>query len=251
MKDILQSGTNSSVFPTSDAADEIWDDGKEDEDILQSGTNSSVFPTSDAADEIWDDGFFAPVLRRRRHLTGSWRDNCKTLVKRLYHVPGLCSFAWRRWSLRAMGHDIAPLTSLPPRLAGGPGILRVGRETAIASSVSISLHADVTIGSRVAINDGVQLLTGSHDTLDPGWKTFAKPIVIKDYAWIAVCSIILPGVTIGRGAVVGAGSVVGIDIPDYSIVSGNPARQISRRNSALAYSPIRNVAAFEAWLGRE
>lgn len=148
------------------------------------------------------------------------------------------------------GHEIAPLATLPNHLGGGPGILRIGRETAIGASVSIALRADVTIGSRVVISDGVKLMTGSHDPQDPEFKGFAAPIVVKDYAWIATHSLILPGVTIGRGAVVGTGSVVRVDVPDYAIVFGNPARvQAPPRNSALDYSPIRFVALFEAWLG--
>ncbi|MGA7327972.1 MAG: acyltransferase [Rhodomicrobium sp.] len=113
--------------------------------------------------------------------------------------------------------------SVPPIAVGGPGILGIG-ETAILGRVTIAPHADVTIGSRVIINDGVKLLTGSHNTADPRWRTFAEPIVIKDYARIAENAIILPGVTVGRGAVVGAGSVVREDVPDYCIAFGNHAR---------------------------
>jgi len=53
-----------------------------------------------------------------------------------------------------------------------------------------------------------------------------KPIVIKDDAWIGMNVIILKGVTIGRGAVVGAGSVVTNDVPDWTVAAGNPARVV-------------------------
>jgi acetyltransferase-like isoleucine patch superfamily enzyme len=150
------------------------------------------------------------------------------------------------------GHEIAPLTNFPSLPLGGAGKLRIGEESAILGSVTIALHADVHIGSRVVINDGAKLLTGSHHVADHRWRTFDKPIVIKDYAWIAENAIILPGVTIGRGAVVGAGSVVRTDVPDYAICFGNPARVYpTRRPATLHYSPVRQVARFEAWLGSE
>ena len=57
-----------------------------------------------------------------------------------------------------------------------------------------------------------------------------KKIVIKDYAWIGSKSVILPGVTIGENAVVGAGSIVTKDVPDNAIVAGNPAKIIKYIN---------------------
>lgn len=56
----------------------------------------------------------------------------------------------------------------------------------------------------------------------------SAPIVIKDDAWIGMNVIILKGVTIGRGAIVGAGSVVTKDVPDWSVVAGNPARVVKQ-----------------------
>lgn len=216
-----------------------------------SATVDSSEPAADS-NEPAAHGFFFTLWKSRCHPTGSWKLIAKTWLKRIYHAPSLHAYASRRRRLIASGHEIAPLTALPQTFGGGPGILRIGPETAIVGRVTIALHADVSIGSRVVINDGAKLLTGSHNTADPEWKAFAKPIIIKDYAWIAENSIILPGVTIGRGAVVGAGSVVQTDIPDYSIAFGNPARVYPvRRPAALDYNPIRQVAPFEAWLGSE
>ena len=62
---------------------------------------------------------------------------------------------------------------------------------------------------------------------------------------------VLPGVTIGRGAVVGAGAVVSKDVPEYAVAAGNPARvRGGVRPTTLAYSPVRLVALVNAWLGR-
>lgn len=56
--------------------------------------------------------------------------------------------------------------------------------------------------------------------------TDIEPVLVKSFAWIGTRCIILPGVTIGKGSIVGAGSVVTKDVPDYHLVAGNPARVI-------------------------
>ena len=107
----------------------------------------------------------------------------------------------------------------------------------------------MTIGDYVLISDGVDIHdTNAHSTTasirrgDPinvfekmlpmDWsKIESKPVVIEDDAWIGFKSSILKGVTIGRGAIVAAGSVVTKDVPPYVIVAGSPAivvRQLER-----------------------
>lgn len=112
------------------------------------------------------------------------------------------------------------------------------------------MHAPVTIGNCVAINDGCRLLTGTHNVNSPDWELITEPIVVGDYAWLAMGAIILPGVTIGRGAVVGAGAVVAKSVEPLAIVAGNPARKIGERQaSEFSYRPSASFALFEAWLG--
>ncbi len=115
--------------------------------------------------------------------------------------------------------------------------------------ISIALHDEVIIGKNVCINDGVQLLTASHDVTDPEWKHVKAKITIDDYAWIAINAIILPGVYIGKGAVVGAGAVVSKDVAAGSIVVGNPAKPITKtRCEELNYNPCEFLAGNQAWL---
>lgn len=128
--------------------------------------------------------------------------------------------------------------------------LTVGDQTSLGRC-EISLHDAVTIGNCVVINDGAILLTASHSLSDPMWPHKKKPITIGDYAWIATNSIILPGVSIGKGAVVGAGAVVRQDVPEYAVVTGNPSIiQSMHRVKDLTYSPVLLNAPFEAWIGR-
>lgn len=115
--------------------------------------------------------------------------------------------------------------------------------------VEIALHDKVTIGKYVCINDGAIILSASHDVLDPLWRHKKAPISIGDYAWIATNAIILPGVSIGKGAVVGAGAVVSKNVEDYSIVTGNPAKVIDKKRiTKLIYNPCEFLATNNAWL---
>jgi acetyltransferase-like isoleucine patch superfamily enzyme len=115
--------------------------------------------------------------------------------------------------------------------------------------VEIALHDKVTIGKYVCINDGVVILSASHDVLDPLWRHKKAPVFIGDYAWIATNAIILPGVSIGKGAVVGAGAVVSKNVNNYTIVTGNPAKEIEKkRTDVLNYNPCEFLATNNAWL---
>ena len=87
----------------------------------------------------------------------------------------------------------------------------------------------VRIGDHTMIGPNVQIYTAAHDlqaeTRIQGWEV-AKPITIAERVWIGGGAILLPGVSIGRNAVVGAGAVVTHDVPANTIVVGNPARVI-------------------------
>jgi maltose O-acetyltransferase len=88
---------------------------------------------------------------------------------------------------------------------------------------------EVRIGNHVMIGPSVQIYTAAHDLrAEPRIRGIevAKPITIEDNVWIGGGAIILPGVKIGRNAVVGAGAVVSRDVPSNTIVAGNPARVI-------------------------
>lgn len=88
---------------------------------------------------------------------------------------------------------------------------------------------EVHIGSHVMIGPAVQIYTAAHELqAEPriqGWEV-AKSIVIEDNVWLGGSAILLPGVRIGRNAVVGAGAVVTRNVPANTIVAGNPARVI-------------------------
>jgi maltose O-acetyltransferase len=116
-----------------------------------------------------------------------------------------------------------------------PFFCTYGQNTYIADHVYINSlcyiidNNEVHIGHHVMMGPAVQIYTAAHDlqaeARNQGWEV-AKPIVIEDNVWIGGSAILLPGVRIGRNAVVGAGSVVSRSVPENAIVAGNPARVI-------------------------
>lgn len=192
----------------------------------------------------------ARYLWRNREKPTSPRRWVKVWVKRCYHIVNLYRLLIRSTLFRWRGASVGRLVVLGRAIIEGKAtLLSIGEESSLGRC-KIALHDRVTIGRRVAINDGVVLLTATHSLKDPSWPHKKAPIVIGDYAWIATNAIVLQGVTIGRGAVVGAGAVVRRNVPDYAIVTGNPAttRPI-QRNAELRYSPVLLNAPLEAWVG--
>ena len=101
------------------------------------------------------------------------------------------------------------------------------------------LNRDVKIGREVLMGQNVTILTTNHEFENPDipihyqGRRERKPVYIGDDAWIGANSIILPGITIGCGAIIGAGSVVTKDIPPFAVAVGNPARVIRQRGSRV------------------
>ena len=170
-------------------------------------------------------------------------------AKRILSFPHLLSRNYRRLRLVNKGAVIDGRAEIgTTEVLGDKKRLTIGSYTFIGK-VHISLHAEVEIGERVCINDGVELLTGSHDISDPKWQHIGKKITIGDYVWIGTGALILPGVSIGRGAVIGAKAVVTKSVAAGAIVVGNPAKPILKeRCENLDYNPCEFLAANRAWL---
>ncbi len=169
--------------------------------------------------------------------------------KRLFSFTELVRRNRRRWELVRGGAKIHETTEIGEVVVEGPKRqLSIGAFSFLGK-VFLALHDEVEIGERVCINDGVRILTASHDIADAKWSNIKGKIVIEDYAWIGMGAIILPGVHIGRGAVVGAGAVVVKPVLAGTVVVGNPAKPISKaRSEELDYNPCEFLAANRAWL---
>jgi acetyltransferase-like isoleucine patch superfamily enzyme len=150
----------------------------------------------------------------------------------------------RLWYRRAVGIDMgegaAILLGLRLWLYGRGQARRraisIGTGTRINRDCCLDIRGGLRIGNHVSISPEVAILTADHDRDDPAFPLRHRPVVIEDHVWIGMRATVLPGVTIGRGAVVAAGAVVTRDVEPLTIVAGTPARVVGRRNpAALGY----------------
>lgn len=138
--------------------------------------------------------------------------------------------AWRRWLLVMFGARIAKGCHIYPKVRiWAPWNLVCDEEAGVGDGAILYNQAPITLGKRVVVSQGAHLCTGSHDYESPGFELFAKPIIVGDHAWIAAECFIHPGVTIGEGAVIGARSVVTLDVPPWTVCAGNPCKPIKPR----------------------
>ena len=101
----------------------------------------------------------------------------------------------------------------------------------------------VRTGDDVSVGPEAAILTLGHDPQSPNFADRGGEVVIGSRAWIGYRAILLPGISIGEGAVVGAGAIVTKNVEPFAIVAGNPARKIGERTQDLLY-----VLNFQPWL---
>ncbi len=170
---------------------------------------------------------------------GSLNLRWEVLSALLAWLPTLSFIRVRTRLIRAAGFDIGHGVAFYgcPRLRGERNFyanLKVGKGAHINEGVHLDLSGLIDIGPRVGLAHEVMILTNSHQIGDPhqrAGQTEVLPVVICEGAWIGARTIIMPGVTIGKGSVIAAGSIVLNDIPDYSMAAGSPAtvrRELAR-----------------------
>lgn len=142
-------------------------------------------------------------------------------------LPG----SWHRRALLALfGATIGAKVILKPGIrVKFPWRLTIGDNSWIGEGAWIDNLAPVTIGSNCCVSQGAYLCTGSHDWTAPGFTLITRPIILEPGAWIAAKAVVGPGVTIGRGAVLGLGSVATRDLDAWTVYAGVPAVAIKQR----------------------
>lgn len=116
--------------------------------------------------------------------------------------------------------------------AKGQGSFVMGHHSVVNQNCRLDNRGTIIIGNNVSISADVTILTADHNLQSSTFESRCRQVAINDYVFIGTRALLLPGITIGTGAVIGAGSVVTKDVPPYTIVAGCPAREVGRRNVA-------------------
>lgn len=119
----------------------------------------------------------------------------------------------------------------------------MGQDVFIAENVVLDARGGLEIGSYTSINSRVMIWSAQHDWRSPDFAYSQDTVKIGMRCWICAATIVLPGRSIGDGAVVGAGSVVSRDVSAWKLAAGNPVKEVGDRPSDLPY--VLNARAFK------
>lgn len=164
----------------------------------------------------------------QKRLVSYWGDLVLFFLHQITeHVP---FYFVRRFFMKLVGVTIGKggKVHVGARFFNPKGII-IGSDTVIGERTFLDGRAPLVIGDHVDIASEVMIYNSEHDIKDPLFKAIEEPVTIKDYVFIGPRAIILPGVTIGKGAIVAAGAVVTKNVGDGEIVGGVPARKIGIR----------------------
>ncbi len=152
------------------------------------------------------------------------------------YLPGSVGYILRYLYLKIFSHSIKGMAFVQP------GVIfiftkniSIGNNFACNSNTYINGIGAVSIGDNVLIGPNVVISSGEHQIENNKVAVLfqpilRKPIIIEDNVWIAANVVVMPGVTISKGTVVGAGSIVTKSTERYSVVVGVPARKIKDRS---------------------
>lgn len=185
----------------------------------------------DAGDGKGDDMHAARPVLLRRYLYG-------LVLLAAEFAAAIPSQHVRRWLLTGIfGLRLGPSSFIYRRCRfRAPWRIRIGAGTVIGGGVELDGRGGLEIGDNVNISSEVMLWTAQHDHRDPHFAGVLAKVTLEDYVWLGPRVIVLPGVTVARGCVVGAGAVVTKDTEPYGIYAGVPCRRIGERTRNLVYT---------------
>lgn len=167
-----------------------------------------------------------PPSFRNKAARGIWG-----VVWLLLYRPSLRTMhGWRRFLLRAFGAKIGPRAKpYPSARIWAPWNLEMGADSTLGDYVDCYSVARVVLGAKATVSQRAFICTAQRDIDAIGMPLVTGDIVIKKFAWIAAEAYVAPGVEIGTGGVVAARAVAIHNVPDWTVVGGNPAKPIRER----------------------
>jgi len=183
------------------------------------------FPIKDKEGQTltWSTGLGKITRRFESYLL----DLCLMLLNLTTYIP---LHSLRNWIWRLSGLTLGPHSTFHTGVrVYDPRHIVVGEGTIVGYGSFIDGRDKVEIGDHTDIASEVMIYSQEHDLTAPDFHAVEAPVSIGDYVFIGPRAIILPGVTIGNGAVVAAGAVVTKDVAPFDIVGGVPAKMIAQR----------------------
>lgn len=152
----------------------------------------------------------------------------------LRNIRKLSQDAWHADQLAALKRCGQHVHLEYPVVIHNPECVELGSFVHLAEFVHFWGSGGITIGDRVMIGSHTAISSVTHDyTVEDMYESIVcKPVCIGNDVWIGTHALLLPGITVGDGAVIGAGAVVTCDVPAGMVVAGVPARLIRSRISA-------------------
>ena len=139
-------------------------------------------------------------------------------------------YGWRRFLLRLFGARIGKNVIIRPSVTiTYPWKVRIGNYSWIGDNVELYSLGEIEIGNNVVISQKSYLCAASHDYTKEDFPIWSKKITIEDECWLATDVYVAPGVTIGKGTIVGARSSVFKNLPAGKVCVGSPAKPIKDR----------------------
>lgn len=180
------------------------------------------------------------ILRRRKAV---FLEFYLMLLRWVGHVPFHCL---RRLYYRLAGVKIGKGSTIHMWANFfDPRGVTIGEDTIIGDHCFLDGRASLIIGSHVDIASQVLIYNSEHDIEAEDFKAITAPVEIGDYVFIGPRAIILPGVKIGKGAVIAAGAVVTKEVESFKIVGGIPAKEIGERRLKDPHYRLGRAALFQ------
>lgn len=148
----------------------------------------------------------------------------------LFRCSPQFAYGFRNWLLRCFGAQVGRKVLVrPTATVTYPWKVKIGDYAWIGDNAVLYSLGDIEIGANAVVSQATYLCAGDHDYTQPDFPIRGRKITIQEQAWLAADVFVAPGITIGKGCVIGARSSVFHDMPAGMVCMGSPARPLKPR----------------------